>query len=91
MHYRRDIHRANAAKPGLVKVAESGALFLDEIAEMPTVTQAKILRALEQRELKRIGGSAWVEKSASAEQRATSHKGGNSNQLSTVSIQIAVS
>jgi transcriptional regulator with PAS, ATPase and Fis domain len=49
---------ANAAKPGLFEVAEGGTLFLDEIAEMPTATQAKLLRALEQREVMRIGGSA---------------------------------
>ena len=49
---------AAATKPGLFGVAESGTLFLDEIAEMPTQTQAKLLRALEQKEIMRVGGSA---------------------------------
>jgi two-component system response regulator AtoC len=48
---------ANMAKPGLFEVAEGGTLFLDEIAEMPTATQAKLLRTLEQKEVMRIGGS----------------------------------
>ncbi len=48
---------ATTAKPGLFEVAEGGTLLLDEIAEMPASTQAKLLRALEQKEVMRIGGS----------------------------------
>lgn len=48
---------ATTAKPGLFEVAEGGTLLLDEIAEMPASTQAKLLRTLEQKEVMRIGGS----------------------------------
>ncbi|MDJ0722637.1 MAG: sigma 54-interacting transcriptional regulator [Desulfobacterales bacterium] len=43
-------------KPGLFELAEKGTLFLDEIAEMPMASQAKILRALQDRQVRRIGG-----------------------------------
>ncbi|MFQ6044571.1 MAG: sigma-54 interaction domain-containing protein, partial [Candidatus Poribacteria bacterium] len=49
---------ATTAKPGLFEVASGGTLLLDEIAEMPTQTQAKLLRTLEQKEVMRIGGSS---------------------------------
>ena len=43
-------------KRGLFERAEKGTLFLDEIAEMPMASQAKILRALQDRHVRRIGG-----------------------------------
>jgi transcriptional regulator with PAS, ATPase and Fis domain len=43
------------AKPGLFESADSGTVFLDEIGEMPLVTQAKLLRVLESGEVMRIG------------------------------------
>jgi transcriptional regulator with PAS, ATPase and Fis domain len=48
---------ATTAKPGLFEVAEGGAIFLDEIADIPTQTQAKLLRTLEQKEIMRVGGT----------------------------------
>ena len=45
------------AKPGLLEAAASGTLFLDEIGEMSLVIQAKILRALESREVLRLGAT----------------------------------
>jgi DNA-binding NtrC family response regulator len=47
---------ARQTKPGLFEVAGHGTLFLDEIGEMPIGTQAKLLRALENRSFKRVGG-----------------------------------
>jgi DNA-binding NtrC family response regulator len=47
---------AIAAKPGLFELAHGGTLFLDEIATMPMELQAKLLRALESREIRRVGG-----------------------------------
>ncbi len=46
---------AMQAKPGLFEAADGGTVFLDEIGEMPLVTQAKLLRVLESGEVLRIG------------------------------------
>ncbi|MBX3192622.1 MAG: sigma 54-interacting transcriptional regulator [Labilithrix sp.] len=46
---------AMQAKPGLFESADGGTVFLDEIGEMPLVTQAKLLRVLESGEVLRIG------------------------------------
>jgi DNA-binding NtrC family response regulator len=43
-------------KPGCFELADAGTLFLDEIGEMPLETQTKILRALEERRFRRLGG-----------------------------------
>ena len=46
---------AIAAKPGLFEVADGGTLFIDEIGELPTPLQAKLLRVLEDGSLRRVG------------------------------------
>ena len=48
---------ATSRKPGKFELADEGSLFLDEIGEMSPAIQAKILRALEQQEITRVGGS----------------------------------
>jgi len=43
-------------QPGLFETASDGSVFLDEIGEMPVSTQAKILRAIQEKSIRRIGG-----------------------------------
>jgi DNA-binding NtrC family response regulator len=55
-HERGAFTGADRAKPGLFEVAHGGTLFLDEIGELPLALQAKLLRALEFGEVRRVGG-----------------------------------
>jgi DNA-binding NtrC family response regulator len=52
---------AKADKKGLFELANGGSLFLDEIGEMPLNLQAKLLRALEEKKIKRVGGHQEIE------------------------------
>lgn len=45
------------AKPGLFEVAQGGTIFLDEIGHLPLPLQGKLLRALEERGIRRVGGT----------------------------------
>jgi len=56
-HERGSFTDAHAAKPGLFEVAHAGTLFLDEIGDLPLALQAKLLRALEDKEIRRVGGT----------------------------------
>ncbi len=47
---------ANNAKLGLLEIAEGGTVFLDELGEMASSTQAKLLRVIEQKQVLRVGG-----------------------------------
>jgi transcriptional regulator with GAF, ATPase, and Fis domain len=47
---------ASSRKPGKFELADGGTLFLDEIGDMPLEIQAKVLRALEERCIERLGG-----------------------------------
>lgn len=51
---------ADKKKHGLMEIADGGLLFLDEISSMPLDTQAKVLRALEERAFRRVGGTTVV-------------------------------
>ncbi len=52
---------ANERKKGLMEVADGGTVFLDEIGEMPIELQPKLLRFIEERKFKRVGGLEDIE------------------------------
>jgi two-component system nitrogen regulation response regulator NtrX len=47
-------------RAGLFEQAHGGTLFLDDVADMPITTQAKILRVLTEQVFQRVGGARWV-------------------------------
>jgi DNA-binding NtrC family response regulator len=51
---------ANHTKQGLMEAADSGTLFLDEIGDLPVDLQAKLLRALQEKEIKPVGSTDRV-------------------------------
>jgi two-component system response regulator AtoC len=56
-HERGAFTDAKARKPGLIELAEGGTLFLDELGELDVGLQAKLLRFLEDKTLRRVGGA----------------------------------
>jgi two-component system response regulator PilR (NtrC family) len=55
-HMRGSFTGANTNKKGLFEVAEKGTIFLDEIGEMSGLMQVKLLRVLQERRFRRVGG-----------------------------------
>ncbi len=55
-HMRGAFTSADSNKKGLLEVAEKGTIFLDEIGEMSAVMQVKLLRVLQERRFRRVGG-----------------------------------
>ncbi|HEX8111353.1 MAG TPA: sigma 54-interacting transcriptional regulator [Kofleriaceae bacterium] len=55
-HERGAFTSAVSAKPGLLEMADGGTLLLDEIGDMPLATQVKLLRVIEDSQLRRVGG-----------------------------------
>ena len=56
-HERGSFTGATAQRRGAFELAHNGTIFLDEIGELPYTLQPKLLRALEQKEIKRVGGN----------------------------------
>ena len=52
---------AVAAKQGLMETADRGTLFLDELGELPLALQSKLLRALQERQIRHIGGTRQID------------------------------
>jgi DNA-binding NtrC family response regulator len=56
-HERGAFTDAKEAKRGLIELADEGTLFLDEVAELPAATQAKLLKVLDSMTFRRVGGT----------------------------------
>ncbi len=56
-HEKGSFTGANATRQGAFELAHTGTLFLDEIGELPLDLQPKLLRAIEQRTIRRVGGN----------------------------------
>ncbi len=56
-HMKGSFTGAYSDKQGLFEVANGGTLFLDEISSMPLLLQGKLLRVLQEREIRRVGGT----------------------------------
>jgi transcriptional regulator with GAF, ATPase, and Fis domain len=59
-HERGAFTGAFERKPGKFELADRGTLFLDEVGDLPAPVQAKLLRALQEREVHRVGGTKAV-------------------------------
>ena len=68
-HVRGAFTGAVRDKAGLFEVAGNGTLFLDEIGEVAPTVQAKLLRALQEREIRRVGGERTIKVNAQSRGR----------------------
>lgn len=59
-HEKGSFTGANAREIGIFEAAEGGTVFLDEIGEMNVAMQAKLLRAIQEREVRRVGGKVNI-------------------------------
>jgi DNA-binding NtrC family response regulator len=59
-HMRGAFTDAKADKRGLFEEAQKGTLFLDEISELPLMLQAKLLRAIQEKEIRRVGATKSI-------------------------------
>ena len=97
-HERGAFTDANSTKKGLVELCDGGTLFLDEVADMPIATQAKLLRFIDHRNFKRVGGAediavdirivAATNKDVDAEVRAGRFRSDLYFRLKVVSVEL---
>ena len=59
-HEKGSFTGATGRKCGLIEMAEGGTVFFDEIADLPLPLQAKLLRVLEERTIRRVGSAATI-------------------------------
>jgi transcriptional regulator with GAF, ATPase, and Fis domain len=59
-HERGAFTGAHSARDGAFALANGGTLFLDEIGELPLQLQAQLLRAIQEKTYKRVGGNVWL-------------------------------
>ncbi len=97
-HERGAFTDAGSTKKGLVELCDGGTLFLDEVADMSVPTQAKLLRFIDHRNFKRVGGAqdiavdirivAATNKDVEAEVRSLRFRSDLYFRLKVVSIQL---
>jgi len=97
-HERGAFTDATDTKKGLVELCDGGTLFLDEVGDMPLPTQAKLLRFIDHRNFKRVGGAqdiavdirivAATNKDLEAEVRGGRFRGDLYFRLKVVSIHL---
>ena len=63
-HTRGAFTGASRDKPGLFLMGDGGTVFLDEVASMPLAVQAKLLRAIEEKQIMPVGSTEFIEVNA---------------------------
>ena len=63
-HEKGSFTGAHASRKGLIETAAGGTVFLDEIGELPTALQVKLLRFLQEKTFQRVGGRQEIESDA---------------------------